>query len=67
MTSKSNLQPQLSRQFRKDLKKAKKQGRNLQALKEVLLKLSKGEKLLEKSGYRDCHIGPDWLLQTSHH
>ena len=59
-------------QFKKDLKLAKKQGKNIDRLFEVINKLSNGETL--ESNYRDheltgnykgcreCHIGPDWLL-----
>lgn len=59
-------------QFKKDYKLAKKQGLDTNALKEIIDKLSKGEKLPEKNkdhglkgdyeGYRECHIESDWLL-----
>ena len=59
-------------QFKKDYKLAKKQGLDTNALKEIIDKLSKGEKLPEKhkdhglkgdyEGYRECHIVSDWLL-----
>lgn len=62
----------LSNKFQKDLKLAKKRGYNLKLLDDVVSKLSKQEVLPEKnrdheltgnySGFRECHIQPDWLL-----
>jgi mRNA interferase YafQ len=59
-------------QFKKDLKKAAKQGRDLDKIRKVLEKLSIPEPLPTsfrdhklKGGWRDfreCHLGPDWLL-----
>lgn len=59
-------------QFKKDIKQSRKQGRDEARLWEVVEKLANGEKLEEKykdhilsglySGYRECHIYPDWLL-----
>ena len=59
-------------QFKKDLKLAKKQNKNLDKLLEVIHLLSNGEKLETKykdhalsgiyKGTRECHIEPDWLL-----
>lgn len=59
-------------QFRKDYKRAKKRGYNLNLLETVLDKLLRDEPLEAKyrdhalSGdmvkYRECHIQPDWLL-----
>ena len=59
-------------QFRKDLKRGKKQKRNLDALKKALHLFVQGEKLPAKfkdhalggqwKSFRDCHIGPDWVL-----
>lgn len=59
-------------QFKKDFKKAKKQGKNLEKLKEVLVLLQKQQTLPPKykdhaltgnyTGTRECHIEPDWLL-----
>lgn len=58
--------------FKKDYKKALKQGRSKALLREVVLLLADGKPLpVEKrdhalsgewSGYRECHIAPDWLL-----
>ena len=59
-------------QFKKDLKLAKKQRKNLDTLFNVIKILEKGEKLDDKyrdlslsgkyKGTRECHIEPDWLL-----
>ena len=59
-------------QFKKDFKKAKKQGKNLEKLKEVLVLLQEQQTLPPKYkdhaltgnyiGTRECHIEPDWLL-----
>lgn len=59
-------------QFKKDYKRAKKQGRNLNSLKAIVKKLENGEVLPESchdhelagnyKDYRECHIEPDWLL-----
>ena len=61
-----------TRQFKKDLKLAKKQGKNLDTLFNVIKILEKGKKLDDKyrdhslsgkyKGTRECHIEPDWLL-----
>ena len=59
-------------EFRKDLKRIKKRGRDLSKLNDVLLTLQ-NEIHLEKSyrdhplygdyiGFNECHIEPDWLL-----
>lgn len=58
--------------MKKDVKLLKKQGKDLNKLISVLDTLSKREKLPDKnkdhalkgeySGFRECHIEPDWLL-----
>lgn len=59
-------------QFKKDIKLAKKQGKNIDKLFAVVEKLANGE-ILEINyrdhelignykGCRECHIEPDWLL-----
>lgn len=63
-------------QFKKDIKAAKKQGKDLEKLYEVINILAKGEKLGaeyrdhlllgEYKGVRECHIEPDWLLVYEH-
>ncbi len=59
-------------QFKKDIKLAKKQGKNIDKLFAVVEKLANGEILEIKyrdhelignyKGCRECHIEPDWLL-----
>lgn len=59
-------------QFKKDYKKAKKQRRDLDQLKKVIVMLQNQQILPEKYrdhkltgdyvGFKECHIGPDWLL-----
>jgi mRNA interferase YafQ len=59
-------------QFRKDYKLLKKRGYNLDLLEEVLQALVEEKPLAQKhrdhalagnySGFRECHILPDWLL-----
>ena len=59
-------------QFKRDLKKAKKRGKNMDKTKEPLRLLIEGESLSpiyhdhsltgNWSGCRDLHIEPDWLL-----
>lgn len=63
---------QFTNQFKKDLKLAKKQGKDLDKLFEVINILADEEKLDTKfkdhdlsgsyKGTRECHIEPDWLL-----
>lgn len=58
--------------FKKDVKKMQKRGQNMEILKDVIKKLEKGVSLQAKyrdhslsgnwSGYRECHVKPDWLL-----
>ena len=59
-------------QFKKDYKAAIKRGHEIKLLEEIISKLANGETLAEKhrdhnltgnwSGFRECHILPDWLL-----
>lgn len=59
-------------QFNKDLKRAKKQKKDLEKLYSVIERLANGEVLDAKyrdhalsgtyAGVRECHIEPDWLL-----
>ncbi len=59
-------------QFKKDLKLAKRQNKNLEKLYEVIEQLAEGQTLDEKyqdhnlhgkyDNTRECHIEPDWLL-----
>lgn len=59
-------------QFKRDLKLAKKQGKNIDKLFDVISTIAEGKKLDEKyrdhnlsgdyAGCRECHVEPDWLL-----
>ena len=59
-------------QFKRDLKLAKKQRKNLDELFDVIELLANGKVLDDKyqdhglsgnyKGTRECHINPDWLL-----
>ena len=59
-------------QFKKDLKLAKKQGKDIDRLFAVIEKLANGEVLEDKyrdhdlsgnyKGCRECHVEPDWRL-----
>ena len=59
-------------QFKKDYKRIKKQNKDLSKLQTLIEKLAGGERLEAKykdhgltgslSGYRDCHLEPDWLI-----
>ena len=60
------------KQFKKDVKRIQKSGKDMTKLKEVIDNLA-NDKTLEPrycdhalighyEGYRDCHIEPDWLL-----
>lgn len=70
MTNKLKVAP--STKFKKDLKKIIKQGKNRKLLDHVIEKLQVQEPLQKKhcdhaligeyTGYRECHITPDWLL-----
>ena len=61
-----------SAQYRRDYKKAKRQGKDVSLLREVIGLLANDEPLPEKhfdhalqgnwKGHRECHITPDWLL-----
>jgi len=66
------LKPVTTNQFEKDLNKAKKQGKDLEKLKEIMSLLlnqmplppnNKDHKLSGNYSYhRECHLSPDWLL-----
>lgn len=59
-------------QFKKDYKRIKKRGYDLNELQVILDKLCEGEMLDEPHhdhalsgdyfGFRECHVRPDWLL-----
>ncbi|GHT25375.1 addiction module toxin, RelE/StbE family [Planctomycetales bacterium] len=58
--------------FKKDFKRIKKRGYDMELLQKVLVTLRAGEELDERHkdhplignyiGYRECHIKPNWLL-----
>ena len=62
----------LSAQFKKDIKRIKKQNKNLQYIYDVISLLASDIPLDSKyedhplignyKGFRECHITPDWLL-----
>lgn len=62
----------LSTQFKREARRAKKQGKNLAKLQELIEFLRRQELLPERyrdhslrggwKGYREVHIEPDWLL-----
>ncbi len=62
----------LTSRFKKDLKAIMKRGYNIQLLQDIVSLLMAGIPLPEKnkdhmltgnrSGHRECHITPDWLL-----
>lgn len=64
--------PEYSTQFRRDVKRAAKRGKDMDKLKGLLSLLIAGEPLpprykdhpLKQNwlGYRDAHIEPDWVL-----
>ncbi len=59
-------------QFKRDLKLAKKQGKDIHKLFDVISKIAEGRKLDEKyrdhnlygdyAACRECHVEPNWLL-----
>lgn len=67
---KYKIQP--TNRFKKDLKLCKSRGYDINLITDIIKRLSNGNKLEEKykdhdlsgnwSGYRECHIQPDWLL-----
>ena len=66
------LTPVRSAQFRRDVKRAKKRGKDMSKLRELLTILLQGAELPGRYrdhalkgawlGWRDAHIEPDWLL-----
>ena len=66
------LTPVRSAQFKRDVRRAKRRGRDLSKLRAVLASLIRQEPLTARSldhplrgiwkGYREAHIEPDWLL-----
>ncbi len=66
------LKLEYTAKFKKDFKRIRKQGRDLDKLKEVFQLLLEGKALPERmrdhallgayGNHRECHIEPDWLL-----
>ena len=64
--------PSFTNQFRKDIRRAEKRGKDMGRLKSILRLLCEGSPLPERlrdhplkgefKGCRDLHIEPDWLL-----
>lgn len=62
----------VTKQFKKEVKLARKRGKNLDKLKAVIQLLLESKKLPPKNfdhalrgnyvGRRECHLEPDWLL-----
>ena len=58
--------------FKKDARRAERQGRDMALLRRTIAILASGEPLPARmrdhplvgnyAGYRECHIAPDWLL-----
>lgn len=65
-------QIELSTKFKKDYKRVVKRGYDIRLLQQVIVLLADGDELPLKykdhsltgdyTGYRECHITPDWLL-----
>ena len=61
-----------TKNFSRDVKRAKKRNLNLETLQKVIKILQAGDNLPQQykphplkckySGFMECHIGPDWLL-----
>ncbi len=59
-------------QFKRDYKRMKRRGKDLEQLRTVIQKLAQGQPLEDRyrdhpllggyRGTRECHIEPDWLL-----
>lgn len=66
------LRPVVTTRFEKDVKLARKRGKDLSKLHDVMELLLEGKKLPQKyldhwltgnyNNRRECHIEPDWLL-----
>lgn len=67
-----NYRIEVTRQYLKDLKLARKRNLDESRLNDIIRRLSGGEALPPANrdhaltgnykGYRECHISPDWLL-----
>ena len=63
---------QMSTAFRRDVRRSKRQNKDMKRFQEVIHLLASGEQLSERwkdhqlggewRGFRECHLDPDWLL-----
>ena len=66
------LTPQETTRFRRDLRRMRRRGKDVQKLQAIVRLLVQEQPLAPRHrdhplggdwlGYRDCHIEPDWLL-----
>jgi mRNA interferase YafQ len=66
------LRPAYTTRFEKDLKRAKRRGKDLEKIKRIIRELASGAPLEDRhydhllvgnyKGRRECHVEPDWLL-----
>ena len=66
------LEPIRASQFKRDLCKAQRQGKDLELLKAIIQTLTEEKPLEDRDrdheltgtwrGYRECHVNSDWLL-----
>ena len=66
------LKPKLSKSFKKDIKKAQRQKKDLEKLNHIMLTILSEQSLDpiyhdhplggDWKGYRDCHVTNDWVL-----
>ena len=66
------MKPKITTQFKRDVKRAKRQNRDLSLLKTAIDALLEGKQLPQEYKdhklkgrlvrYRECHLEPDWLL-----
>jgi len=66
------LKPAFTKQFKKDIARAQRRGKDTQKIRDIMERLVNEEPLEEKykdhklignyAGRRECHIEPNWLL-----
>lgn len=66
------LTAERTQQFKRDVRRMEKRGKNLRKLRDVILMLINEEPLAKRhidhalkgdyKGQRECHVEPDWLL-----
>ena len=72
MTKKLKYDIDRTTRFKRQTKKMARRGYRIELLEEIILTLASGEPIAAKnrnhpltgnySGFRECHITPDWLL-----